>query len=158
MDSVYDFSARTLSGAPVSLSDFRGRVSLVVNVASKCGYTPQYQGLERLHRTLAPLGFAVLAFPSNQFSQEPGTADQIGQFCADQYNVSFPLFEKVEVNGDNAHPLWQFLKRAKPGLLGTEAIKWNFTKFLVDRDGHVVRRYAPGTKPEEIESDITALL
>ncbi|CAN5175934.1 glutathione peroxidase [soil metagenome] len=142
----------------MSLSDFKGRVALVVNVASKCGYTPQYKDLERLHRTLSPLGFSVLAFPSNQFSQEPGTAEQIEEFCAEQYNVSFPLFEKIEVNGDNAHPLWQYLKQAKPGLLGTEAIKWNFTKFLIDRAGQVVKRYAPGTKPDQIEPDIMGLL
>jgi glutathione peroxidase len=158
MDSAYDFAAQTLSGAPVSLSMFSGRVSLVVNVASNCGYTPQYKGLEQLHRNFSERGFNVLAFPSNQFGQEPGSNDKIAQFCDDQYRVTFPLFDKVDVNGDQTHPLWRYLKTAKPGLFGTEAIKWNFTKFLVDREGHVVKRYPPTARPEDIAGDIEALL
>ena len=130
----------------------------VVNVASKCGFTPQYEGLEALYRKLAPRGFAVLGFPCDQFGhQEPGDEAEIRSFCSLNYGVTFPLFAKIDVNGDGAHPLYRHLKKAAPGLLGSEAIKWNFTKFLVDREGHVVKRYAPTDKPESIEKDIVAL-
>jgi glutathione peroxidase len=134
-------------------------VLLIVNVASECGFTPQYAGLEALQRKHAPAGFAVLGFPCNQFgAQEPGTEAQIRDFCESSYAVSFPLFAKIDVNGSDAHPLYQFLKSSEPGLLGTEAIKWNFTKFLVGRDGKVIKRYAPATKPEAIEADIAEAL
>jgi glutathione peroxidase len=157
--STYDFSARTLQGVDKPLTDYRGKVLLIVNVASRCGFTPQYTGLEALYRKYRERGFEVLGFPCNQFgSQEPGTEAEIGQFCSTTYDVSFPLFAKVDVNGDNAHPLYRHLKGEKPGVLGTEAIKWNFTKFLVDRDGNVVKRYAPADKPEALEGDIAALL
>jgi glutathione peroxidase len=157
--STYDFSARTLQGVDKPLTDYRGKVLLIVNVASRCGFTPQYTGLEALYRKYHERGFEVLGFPCNQFgSQEPGTEAEIGQFCSTTYDVSFPLFAKVDVNGDNAHPLYRHLKGEKPGVLGTEAIKWNFTKFLVDRDGNVVKRYAPADKPEALEGDIAALL
>lgn len=146
-------------GSQADLGACRGKVLLIVNTASECGFTPQYAGLELLWRKYRDRGFVVLAFPCNQFGgQEPGSAEEIARFCSTAYDVSFPLFGKVEVNGDNAAQIFQVLKRAAPGLLGTEAIKWNFTKFLVDRQGRVVRRYAPTTKPEEIESDIEALL
>ncbi len=159
MESAYDFEARSLAGQPVSLADFRGRVTLVVNTASKCGYTPQYDGLQALHRRFEARGFAVLGFPCNQFgAQEPGTSNEIATFCDSRFSVTFPMFEKVDVNGERAHPLWKFLKGERPGLLGTEGIKWNFTKFLVDREGRVVRRFAPATKPEDIAADVEALL
>jgi glutathione peroxidase len=159
MTTIYDFSATALSGDEIALSDFRGKVLLIVNTASKCGFTPQYSGLEKLYREFAPRGFAVLGFPCNQFGQqEPGDAEEIKTFCTLNYDVSFPLFAKIDVNGKNVHPLYAFLKKARPGALGSEAIKWNFTKFLVDRDGIVVERYAPTTRPEDIEADIAALL
>jgi glutathione peroxidase len=157
--SLHAITARRLDGATRDLSEFRGQVLLIVNVASRCGFTPQYAGLEALHRKYQGRGFAVLGFPCNQFGeQEPGTEAEIGAFCKGTYDVSFPLFAKIEVNGDNAHPLYQHLKSAKPGILGTEAIKWNFTKFLVDREGQVVKRFAPKDTPEEIAKDVEALL
>jgi len=157
--SVYDFSARLLSGEEVSLSRWRGQVLLVVNTASACGYTPQYAGLEDLYEQFGEDGLTVLGFPCNQFGgQEPGSSAEIAEFCAGKYRVSFPMFEKIEVNGPDAHPLFKYLKSEKAGLLGTESIKWNFTKFLVDRDGRPVARYAPGTKPEELEAPVRTLL
>ncbi len=159
MDNVYQFSAESLAGQPVSLSQFEGKVLLIVNTASECGFTPQYAGLQRLHERHAGRGFAVLGFPCNQFGkQEPGDAQQIGQFCESRFQVSFPMFAKIDVNGANAHPLYRWLTGQKPGLLGIEAIKWNFTKFLLRRDGTVYKRYAPTTKPEDIEADIETLL
>jgi glutathione peroxidase len=159
MPSIYDFSAKTLDGREISLGDYRDKVLLIVNTASKCGFTPQYEGLESLHKQYGARGLAVLGFPCNQFgAQEPGDEAEIANFCSLTYDVSFPMFAKVDVNGDNTHPLFQFLKVAKPGLLGTEGIKWNFTKFLVDRNGEVVERYAPATKPAELEKTIEGLL
>ena len=158
-DAIYDIPATTLDGRAVSLGDYRGKVLLVVNVASACGFTPQYAGLEALYRAHRAEGFEILAFPCNQFGkQEPGTADQIQAFCSTTYDVSFPIFAKTDVNGPGAHPVYQLLKRAQPGALGTEGIKWNFTKFLIGRDGTVLRRYAPMTAPEKIEQDIAAAL
>ncbi|MCB9520899.1 MAG: glutathione peroxidase [Myxococcales bacterium] len=149
----------TLDGTQTTLAEYAGKVLLIVNTASKCGFTPQYAGLESLYRSLADQGVAVLGFPCNQFgAQEPGDAAEIQQFCSLTYDVSFPMFAKVDVNGPGAHPLFQQLKAAAPGLLGTEAIKWNFTKFLVDRDGRVVKRYAPNDTPESIAADVKALL
>jgi len=159
--NVYDFQATALDGKPVDLAQYRGKVLLIVNTASKCGFTPQYQGLETVYRELRGRGpgFEVLGFPCNQFgAQEPGTEEEIGAFCEKNYGVSFPMFAKVDVNGDNAHPLWKYLKGEAPGVLGTEGIKWNFTKFLIGRDGQVAKRYAPTTKPEEIADDIERLL
>lgn len=159
MTTVYDFSAATLSGDEISLSNFRGQVLLIVNTASKCGFTPQYEGLEKLYEKLHGQGLTVLGFPCNQFgAQEPGGAEEIGAFCLKNYGVSFPMFDKIDVNGANAHPLYKYLKKEERGVLGTEAIKWNFTKFLIGRDGVPVERYAPQTKPEDIESDIAKLL
>jgi glutathione peroxidase len=157
--SIHDTVARRLNGEERDLSEFRGQVLLIVNVASRCGFTPQYAGLETLYRKLHPRGFSVLGFPCNQFgAQEPGSEAEIGSFCDTSYGVTFPLFAKIEVNGAGTHPLYQQLKSSKPGVLGTEGIKWNITKFLVDRDGKVVKRYAPNDKPEDIEADIVALL
>lgn len=159
MVTVYDFEANLLDGTPRKLDAWRGEVLLVVNVASKCGFTPQYEGLEAMYRAHRDQGFAVLGFPCNQFGhQEPGDAAQIRGFCSTRYAVTFPLFAKIDVNGAHAHPLYRFLKQAAPGVLGSQAIKWNFTKFLVDRDGKVVRRYAPADKPAAIETDLVALL
>ena len=159
MPGIHDFSATTLDGHEQSLADYKGKVVLIVNTASKCGFTPQYEGLEQLHREYGPRGLVILGFPCNQFgAQEPGDAAEIASFCSLTYQVSFPMFAKVDVNGDHAHPLFRFLKAAKPGLLGTEGIKWNFTKFLVGKDGEVVGRYAPATKPEELRKEIEALL
>jgi glutathione peroxidase len=159
MTSIYDFSANTLSGAPKSLADFRGQALLIVNVASKCGFTPQYEGLEALQKKYGDQGFSVLGFPCNQFgAQEPGDAAEIASFCALTYGVSFPMFEKIEVNGEATHPLWAFLKTAKKGLLGSEGVKWNFTKFLVGKDGRVLARYAPNATPESLSSDIEKAL
>ena len=156
---IYDFSARTLEGEDVKLGRYAGQVLLIVNVASRCGFTPQYAGLEALHRRFREQGLAVLGFPCDQFGhQEPGDAAEIREFCTLNYQVSFPLFAKIEVNGPGAHPLYSFLKSARPGLLGSEAIKWNFTKFLVGRDGAVLRRYAPADKPESLSVDIEAAL
>ena len=157
--SIYDFSARLLNGEEVSLSRWQGQVLLVVNTASACGYTPQYAGLEDLYEQFGDDGLTVLGFPCNQFgSQEPGSSVEIAEFCAGKYRVSFPMFEKVEVTGPEAHPLFKYLKAQKAGLLGTESIKWNFTKFLVGRDGAPVARYAPATKPEELEAPVRKLL
>ena len=156
---IYDFAVRTLEGEELTLRRYAGQVMLIVNVASRCGYTPQYTGLEALHRRLHGQGLAVLGFPCDQFGhQEPGDAAEIRNFCTLNYQVSFPLFAKIEVNGAGAHPLYKFLKAARPGLLGSEAIKWNFTKFLVGRDGSVLRRYAPADKPESLSADIDAAL
>ena len=158
MAGIYDFTAKSLAGDDVSLKRFEGQVMLIVNTASACGFTPQYRGLEALHRELSPRGFSVLGFPCNQFgSQEPGDARQIEQFCAGNYAVTFAMFAKIDVNGGNAHPLFQYLKREKSGLLGA-SIKWNFTKFLVDRSGKVVARHAPTATPESMKKEIEALL
>jgi glutathione peroxidase len=157
--SLHAITARRLDGSTRDLGEFRGKVLLIVNVASRCGFTPQYAGLEALQRKYQDRGFAVLGFPCNQFgAQEPGTEVEIGAFCRSTYEVSFPLFAKIDVNGDGAHPLYQHLKSAQPGILGTEAIKWNFTKFLVDRQGHVVKRFAPKDTPEDIAKEIEVLL
>jgi glutathione peroxidase len=157
--TVYDYQAELLDGREVRLEDFRGTVLLIVNTASQCGFTPQYEGLEKLYRAHRDSGFTVLGFPCNQFGQqEPGTAQQIGSFCERSYNVSFPIFAKVEVNGEGAHPLYRFLKKEQPGLLGTEGIKWNFTKFLVDRQGHVKARFAPRVTPEQLAEPVERLL
>lgn len=159
MKSIYEIEVKTIDGQTTTIAPYKGKVMLIVNVASKCGYTPQYEGLQALYEKYKARGFVVLGFPCNQFAhQEPGTEAEIKNFCRVNFGVSFPMFAKVDVNGDNAHPLYHFLKSEKPGLLGTEAIKWNFTKFLIDRDGTVVERYAPSTKPKEIESDIEKLL
>ncbi len=159
MTAVYDFTAKTIDGKTKKLADFKGKVLLIVNTASRCGFTPQYEGLEALHQRFAKRGFAVLGFPCNQFGeQEPGPESEIAEFCEMNYGVTFPLFAKVDVNGDNAHPLFKYLTSAKPGLLGSEAIKWNFTKFLVGSDGKVIARYAPTTKPEDIAADIEKAL
>ena len=158
MTTVYDFTATRLDGKQQSLADYRGRVLLIVNTASACGFTPQYKGLEALQQKYGDKGFSVLGFPCNQFGrQEPGSAAEIGQFCSSNYAVSFPMFDKIDVNGDNAHPLYQYLRGEKSGLLGS-SIKWNFTKFLIDRSGKVVGRYAPTTTPEALTKDIEALL
>ncbi len=159
MTTAYDFTAHALDGQPKPLADYRGKVLLIVNVASKCGFTPQYTGLEALQRKYARQGFEVLGFPCNQFgAQEPGDAEEIKSFCSLTYAVSFPMFAKIDVNGPKADPLYTFLKSEKPGLLGTEGIKWNFTKFLIGRDGQVAGRFAPAVKPEAIEGDIKKLL
>ena len=159
MTTVHDFTVRTIEGTEQSLGDHRGKVLLIVNVASRCGLTPQYTALEALQRKHAARGFSVLGFPCNQFGgQEPGTEAQILEFCTLHNEVSFPMYGKVEVNGEGTHPLYAHLKSAAPGLLGSESLKWNFTKFLVDREGRVVRRYAPTDSPESIEKDIEALL
>jgi glutathione peroxidase len=159
MSNVYTFEANSLSGNPQPLADFRGKVLLIVNTASECGFTPQYAGLQTLQESYQARGFDVLGFPCNQFGkQEPGDADQIGAFCESRFHVTFPMFEKVDVNGSDAHPLYKWLTSEKPGLLGTQAIKWNFTKFLLRRDGSIFKRYAPTTKPEEIRADIESLL
>src|SRR5215213_7325899 len=151
MASVYDFTVKDIHGKPVDLGQYRGKVMLIVNTASECGFTPQYKGLEALYEKLHDKGLEVLGFPCNQFGgQEPGGEKEIAQFCEINFGVTFPMFAKVEVNGDDAAPLYKFLKAEKPGLLGSEAIKWNFTKFLVDRDGNVVKRYAPNDTPESI--------
>jgi glutathione peroxidase len=157
--SVYDFSAETLDGRPAPLADYQGKVLLIVNTASKCGFTPQYEGLETLWCKYKDRGFAVLGFPCNQFgAQEPGDAAQIGSFCSLTYDVSFPMMGKIEVNGPGAHPLYAYLKHGKPGVFGTEGIKWNFTKFLVNRQGEPAARFAPTVKPEALEGAIEALL
>ncbi len=159
MDTVYSFAANDLNGHPVSLESFRGQVLLIVNTASRCGFTPQYQELESLYERFKAQGFTVLGFPCNQFGkQEPGGSREIAEFCDLNYHISFPLFEKITVNGSKAHPLYQFLKTSAPGLLGTQAIKWNFSKFLVGRDGRVSKRYSPFTAPMAIQTDIERLL
>jgi glutathione peroxidase len=157
--SIYEFSAETLRGETVSLSDYRGKVLLIVNTASKCGFTPQYEGLEALHRRYSGQGLVVLGFPCNQFgAQEPGDASEIQGFCSLTYDVTFPMFAKIDVNGPKTHPLYAYLKHAQKGLLGSEAVKWNFTKFLVGRDGAVVERFGSMTKPEDIAASIETLL
>ena len=156
--TLSDFTADRLDGTPESLAAYEGKVVLVVNTASKCGFTPQYEGLEKLWEDHKDEGLVVLGFPCNQFGgQEPGTADEIGEFCQRNYGVSFPMFAKVDVNGDDTHPVWAWLKDSKGGVLG-DRIKWNFTKFLVGRDGVVIDRYAPNTTPEELEGDIAKAL
>ena len=159
MTGVYDIVATTIDGRQQSLGDYAGKVVLVVNVASRCGFTPQYAGLEALYRRFAEKGLVVLGFPCNQFgAQEPAAEAEIAKFCSTTYDVSFPMFAKIDVNGESAHPLYRLLKHAAPGILGSEAIKWNFTKFLIDREGKVVRRYAPNDTPQTIGKDIEALL
>ncbi|HVL01111.1 MAG TPA: glutathione peroxidase [Dongiaceae bacterium] len=158
-DSIYDFSGVTMQGKETPLSNFKGKVLLVVNTASKCGFTPQFKGLEELHEKYKGKGLEVLGFPCNQFGkQDPGSNDEINQFCELNYGVKFTMFQKVDVNGDNAHPLFKYLKKQAPGVLGTEAIKWNFTKFLIDQNGKVLERYAPTDTPEKIEKDVARLL
>ena len=157
--NTLNFNAQDISGKPVDLSQYKGKVLLIVNTASKCGFTPQYKGLEKVYEQFKDKGAVVLGFPCNQFGgQEPEGEAEIGAFCEKNFGVTFPLFSKVDVNGDAAHPLFQHLKKAAPGLLGTEAIKWNFTKFLVKKDGNVYKRYAPSTAPEELVGDIEKLL
>ena len=157
--TVHDYSARSLDGAELQLSDFKDQALLVVNTASQCGFTPQYAGLEQLHRTYKDRGFHVLGFPCNQFgAQEPGDAAEIRHFCTLKYDVSFPMFAKVDVNGPGAHPLWLYLKDSRRGLFGAKRIMWNFTKFLVDRQGRVVRRFGPATKPGDLGPAIERLL
>jgi glutathione peroxidase len=157
--SIYDFEAGTIDGSVQKLDAFRGKVLLIVNVASKCGFTPQYAGLERMYRKFKDRGFEILGFPCDQFGhQEPGDEAQIKQFCSLTYDVTFPMFAKIEVNGDQAHPLYQYLKREQPGVLGTQSIKWNFTKFLVDRNGKVLARYAPKDEPASLEKDVEKAL
>ena len=159
MSSLGDFTLPLLDGTEQPLAAYEGKVSLVVNVASQCGLTPQYAGLETLYRTYADRGFVVLGFPCNQFAgQEPGTDEEIAQFCSTSYDVTFPVFRRIDVNGATSHPLYQWLKSAAPGVLGSEAIKWNFTKFLIGRDGKVLHRYAPTTEPSDIAADIEKAL
>ncbi|MEJ6003033.1 glutathione peroxidase, partial [Paucibacter soli] len=157
--SVYDFSALSITGQRADLASQRGKVLLIVNTASACGFTPQFKGLEQLWKDYAGQGLVVVGFPSNEFgAQDPGSNDEIASFCELNYGVSFPMMAKVEVNGAKAHPLWQWLKGEKPGILGTEGIKWNFTKFLVGRDGQVLKRYAPNDEPEKLRRDIEKAL
>lgn len=157
--TVYDFSAKSLSGEDIPLSKYKGDVMLIVNTASECGFTPQYAGLEELNKKYKDRGLRVLGFPCNQFgAQEPGDSAQIGAFCTKNYGVTFQMFQKIDVNGKDAHPLYKYLTSEAPGLMNTEAIKWNFTKFLVDRHGNVVKRYAPSVKPEEIAPDIEKVI
>jgi glutathione peroxidase len=159
MPSVYDFEALSIGGQPVPLSQHRGQVLLIVNTASACGFTPQFAGLEKLHQRYGAKGLAVLGFPCNQFgSQDPGSNDQIAGFCQLNYGVSFPMMAKIDVNGGDAHPLYRWLTAEAPGLLGSKAIKWNFTKFLVGKDGQVIKRYAPQDAPEKLAGDIEAAL
>jgi glutathione peroxidase len=159
MNDVYQFQATTINGNNVALSDYRGSVLLIVNTASKCGFTPQFEGLEKLHEKYAAQGLAILGFPCNQFGkQDPGSNGEIAEFCQLNYGVSFPMFAKIDVNGDATHPLFQHLKKAAPGIFGTEKIKWNFTKFLISRDGKVLARFAPATPPERIEAAIVNAL
>ena len=159
MANIYDFNVDDIHGKPVALDRYKGKVLLIVNTASKCGFTPQYEGLEALYQKLHGKGLEILGFPCNQFgAQEPGSEKEIESFCEINYGVTFPLFAKIDVNGKNAAPLYQYLKEAKPGILGSEAIKWNFTKFLVDRDGNVVERYAPKVEPENLTADVEKLL
>jgi glutathione peroxidase len=157
--TVYDFSALLLDGRTISLDTFKGRVLLIVNTASKCGFTPQYAGLEDLYRAHKERGLEILGFPSNQFgAQEPGTAEEIGTFCERNFGITFSMFAKIDVNGPHAHPLYSYLKQARPGIFGSQKIKWNFTKFLVDRAGRVVARFAPSRKPQDLAPRIEALL
>jgi glutathione peroxidase len=157
--SIYDFEANTLRGQEESLSKYKGKVLLVVNTASKCGFTPQYKGLQEVYDKFKDRGFEVLGFPSNQFAgQEPGESEDIAEFCEINYGVTFPMYEKVDVKGDEAHPLFKYLSKEAPGVLGSKSVKWNFTKFLVDQEGHVLKRFAPSTTPDQIEADIAKLL
>ncbi|MNO70099.1 hypothetical protein D3C76_609680 [compost metagenome] len=157
--SIYDFEVNTLRGAEESLSKYKGKVLLVVNTASKCGFTPQYKGLQEVYEKFKDRGFEVLGFPSNQFAgQEPGESDEIAEYCELNYGVTFPMFEKIDVKGDEAHPLFKYLSKEAPGVLGSKSVKWNFTKFLVDQEGRVLKRFAPKTTPEQIESYISKLL
>lgn len=157
--TIYDFEARSIDGRTVSLAGYRGKVLLIVNTASACGFTPQFGGLEKLHKTYGARGLVVLGFPCNQFgSQDPGSNDEIASFCQLNFGVSFPMMEKINVNGADAHPLYQWLTAEAPGLLGSKAIKWNFTKFLVGKDGRVIKRYAPQDAPEKLTADIEAAL
>lgn len=159
MTTVYDFSGLNIKGEEVPLDQFKGKVMLIVNTASKCGFTPQYKGLEELYKNYKEKGLEILGFPCNQFGkQEPGNEEQITEFCELNFGVTFPLFKKIDVNGPDAHPLYKFLKNEAPGLLGSEAIKWNFTKFLVDQNGKVVKRFAPTDTPEKIEKHVQKLL
>jgi glutathione peroxidase len=159
MSSVYDFEARQIDGKTIALSDFKGKVMLIVNTASQCGFTPQFGGLEQLHKSHAAKGLVVLGFPCNQFgSQDPGNDGEISTFCEVNYGVTFPMMSKIEVNGAGAHPLYHWLSAEAPGLLGSKSIKWNFTKFLVGKDGQVIRRYAPTDKPAGLVKDIDAAL
>jgi glutathione peroxidase len=159
MSTFYDYTVKNEKNTDTSLSQFKGKVVLVVNVASKCGFTPQYAGLEELYKKYQDKNFVIIGFPCNQFgAQEPGSNEEILSFCQLNYGVSFPVMAKVDVNGDNASPVYRFLKEKAPGLLGTEAIKWNFTKFLVDKEGNVIHRYAPNTEPKDIDKDIAKLV
>ena len=159
MTNFYDFNAKSITGKKISMSAYKEKVVLIVNVASKCGFTPQYEGLEVLYNKYKDQGLVILGFPSNQFGkQEPGTEQEIANFCKVNFGVTFPLFSKIDVNGDNTHPLYVYLKQEAPGFLGTEGIKWNFTKFLIDKDGKVIERYGSATKPKEIGKDIENLL
>jgi glutathione peroxidase len=159
MTTLYDIDARTIDGETKKLSDYAGKTLLVVNVASKCGFTPQYAGLEALYKKYADRGLVILGFPCNQFgAQEPGSESEIASFCSTSYGVSFPMFAKIDVNGEKAHPLYRLLKHEAPGLLGSETIKWNFTKFLVDKSGKALKRYAPTDTPQSLEKDIEAAL
>ena len=159
MANIYDFDVKNIKGASVKLDTYKGKVLMIVNVASKCGFTPQYKGLEELHKKYASRGLEILGFPCNQFmGQEPGTESEISQFCELNYGVTFPLFAKIDVNGDTTVPLYKYLKAEAPGILGSEAIKWNFTKFLVDRTGKSIKRYAPNDTPESMAGDIEKLL
>lgn len=159
MSTVYDFSAKTIDGDEQSLDAYKGKTLLIVNVASKCGFTPQYTGLEALYKKYRDRGLVVLGFPCDQFGhQEPGDEAEIKNFCALTYEVDFPMFAKIDVNGEKTHPLYKFLKSEGKGFLGTESVKWNFTKFLIDKNGHVVKRYAPTDKPEKIEKEIAPML
>ncbi len=159
MTSIYDFKAKSLDGREVDLAQFKGKTVLIVNTASKCGFTPQYEGLEKLYEEYKDKDLVILGFPCNQFgSQEPGGSEEIGAFCMKNYGVSFPMFEKVDVNGADAHPLYNYLKSEAPGILGTKNIKWNFTKFLVNKDGEVVDRFAPNTKPADLAAPIKKIL
>lgn len=159
MNSIYEYQVVNAKGEQIPLENYKGNVLLIVNTASRCGFTPQYEGLQKLFSQYKDKGFYVLGFPCNQFgNQEPGNMEEIQNFCSINYSITFPLFHKIEVNGPNAHPLFEYLKNKAPGILGTKEIKWNFTKFLIDRNGKVVKRYSPMTKPEEIQKDIEKLL
>jgi len=157
--TVFDFQATSIRGEPVDLAAQRGKVLLIVNTASECGFTPQFKGLEQLWQDYGPKGLVIIGFPSNEFGgQDPGSNDQIASFCELNYGVSFPMMAKIKVNGSEAHPLWKFLKSERPGFLGTEVIKWNFTKFLIGRDGEVIKRFAPNDAPDKLRGDIEAAL